>query len=88
MYLVLFALLRFVPKRQMGGLGVSDLLVVVLVAESVGAGLAGESTSVANGLLLVLIIMFWNYALNWLDYRVPGFHRIYRPRSLPLIKDG
>lgn len=88
LYLVLFALFRVVPKRQMGGLGVSDLLVVVLIAEAVSEALGGESTSVASGLILVLTIMFWNYALNWLDYRVPGFHRVYRARTIPLVKDG
>lgn len=35
-FLVVFVMFRVVPKRQMGALGTSDLLVVVLGAESVG----------------------------------------------------
>ena len=34
MYLALFALLRLVLKRESGGLGVTDLLVVVLSADA------------------------------------------------------
>jgi uncharacterized membrane protein YcaP (DUF421 family) len=87
-YLVLFALVRVVPVRQIGGLGAGDLLVVILIAESVGKGMTGETASVGNVLLLAATIMFWNYLLNFLDYRVPGFHRLYRPQPLPLVKDG
>ncbi|GEM_PF-2711355 len=33
-YLMLFAVLRFLPNRQQGTVGISDLLVVVLFAEA------------------------------------------------------
>lgn len=36
MYFVLFGLLRFVLKRQAGAIGMTDVLVIVLLAEVAG----------------------------------------------------
>ncbi len=38
MYLALGLLIRVVGQRESGGLGLTDILVVVLVAEAAGAG--------------------------------------------------
>lgn len=88
MYLVLFLLFRFSNKRQLGALGISDLLVVVLVAEASNGGLGGDYSSITDGILLIVTLIFWNYFLNWLDFRFPWFRRLYRPPPLPLIENG
>ncbi len=43
-YLALILLIRVVGQRESGGLGLTDILVVVLVAEAAGAGLIGDAT--------------------------------------------
>jgi uncharacterized membrane protein YcaP (DUF421 family) len=53
-YLLLFALLRFLPNRHIGAVGLTDLLVVVLVANAVQNALANEYKSLIGGLVLVL----------------------------------
>ena len=87
-YFALFLLFRFGNKRQLGGLGISDLLLVVLVAEAANGGLAGDYTAIPSGGVLLLTLMFWNHALNWMDYHFPWFRRIYRAAPLELIRDG
>jgi uncharacterized membrane protein YcaP (DUF421 family) len=87
-YLLLFALLRFLPNRHIGAVGITDLLVVVLVANAVQNALANDYKSLVGGLVLVLTIFFWSYALNWLSYRFPKIQQILRSRTLPLIQDG
>lgn len=86
-FFVLFVLLRML-KRQIGGLGLSDLLVLVLIADAAADGMLGGATSVTNGVVLVATIIFWNYVFNWLDYRAPGFHRLFQSPALPLVKNG
>ena len=88
MYLALFILLRVVLKRESGAMGITDLLVVVLIAEAAQNGMAAEYTSLPDGVLLVATIVFWAYALDWLSYRIPTVHRLLHPRALPLIKDS
>ena len=68
-FLALLALIRIVGQREAGGLGITDVLLVVLVAEAAAAGLHGEATSVTEGLVLVATILFWSVALDALAYR-------------------
>jgi len=87
-YLALFTLLRFVLKREAGGLGVTDLLVVVLIADAAQNAMAGGYRSIPEGILLVATIIFWSYALDWLSYRSLRFARLIQPSPLLLVKDG
>ena len=88
MYLGLFALLRFVLKRESGAVGITDLLVVVLLADAAQNGLADDYRSIPDGLLLVATIVFWSWALNWLGFRFPVFQSLIHPKPLPLVRDG
>jgi uncharacterized membrane protein YcaP (DUF421 family) len=88
MYLGLFVLLRIVLKRHSGKVGIADLIVVVIIADASQNGLAGQYTSVTDGLLLVSVILFWSFAVDWLGYKSPRFQRLVVPRALPLVRDG
>lgn len=87
-YLALFTLLRVVLKRQRGGVGVSDLLVIVLIADAAQNAMAGNYTSIPDGVLLVAVIIGWAFALDWLGYHFPKIQRFVNPPSLLLYKDG
>ena len=86
-YLLLFFVLR-VLRRQAGALGISDLLVVVLIADAAQNAMSSEYKSVTEGAVLVGTIVAWDYSLDWLGYRFPAFGRLLRPAPLPLVKDG
>jgi Predicted membrane protein len=86
-YLLLFMLLR-VLRREAGAISVSDLLVVVLVADAAQNAMASDYKSITEGVLLVGTIVGWDYFLNWLGYRSRWVHNLLRPAPLPLIKDG
>jgi uncharacterized membrane protein YcaP (DUF421 family) len=88
MYIALFAMLRIVLKRQTGTLGMTDLLLITLLADAAQNAMAGEYKSVPDGILLVGTIIFWNYAFDWLSYRSEWFGRLIEPPPLPLIRDG
>jgi uncharacterized membrane protein YcaP (DUF421 family) len=49
MYLGLFAVLRFMGRRQAGNFGPADLLVIVLIADAAQNGLGKEYGSVTEG---------------------------------------
>jgi uncharacterized membrane protein YcaP (DUF421 family) len=88
MYLSLFLLLRVILKRQSGTVGITDLLLVVLLADAAQNGMAGSYESITGGIVLVSTIIFWSYALDWLGYRFPGFQRLVHPPPLLLVQDG
>ncbi len=88
MYLALLALLRFVLKRQTAGIGNADVLVIVLIADAAQNGMADDYSSVPDGVLLVGVIVFWAWLLDWLGFRVPVVQRLAKPQKLPLVRDG
>lgn len=87
-YLTLFVLLRLVVKRQAGAVGITDLLVVVLLADAVQNGMAGDYRSVTDAILLVATIIFWSYFLDWLGHRFPQVQRFIHPGPLLMVKNG
>ena len=88
MYLGLFIMLRVVLKREAGSVGITDLLVLVLIADAEQNALADDYRSIPEGLILVGTIIFWSYILNWLGYRYPMLQRFVHPPPLVLVKDG
>jgi uncharacterized membrane protein YcaP (DUF421 family) len=87
-YLALFSVLRIIPSRQLGTLGIADLLVVVLFAEAAQNAMASNYTSITEGGILVGTVIFWSYFLNWLGYKIPRFQRFLNPPPLLLVKNG
>ena len=73
-YLVLFAVMRLLPRREVGGLGAADILVIVLIADAVQEGMAGKYESITEGLLLAGTIFLWATVIDWLDFRFPDLH--------------
>ena len=88
MYFVLFGLLRLVLKRQAGGIAMTDVLVIVLLAEVAGNGFASEYKSVVEGSFLIGVILCWSYAFQWATYRFPAVERILTPPTLRLVENG
>lgn len=88
MYFVLFGLLRLVLKRQAGGIGTTDVLVIVLLAEVAGKGFTVDYTSVVEGTVIIATVLFWSFVLEWAGHRYPAVERILRAQTLMLIQNG
>ena len=88
MYLGIFVLLRLLLKREIGTVALPDLLMIVFLADAAQNGMAGEYQSVTGGMLLVAVIIFWNFTLDQLALRIPFFGRLVHPSPVLLIRDG
>ena len=86
-YLMLFATMRFLPRRTIGGMGPADLLVVVLIADAVQNGMSDDYKSVTEGVVLAFTIFFWAFVIDWLDHRFPHWN-IAEGKPLLLISNG
>ncbi len=87
-YLTLFAIIRLLPNRQIGAMGITDLLVIILFANAAQNSMASEFTSITDGLILISIMIAWSYGLNWLGFQFPAFQRLLSPPPLILVKNG
>lgn len=88
MYWFLFAVFRFLIRRDVGSVGVADILVLVIVADAAQNAMAGEYTSVSDGMVLVLTLIGWNMLLDWLSFRYPAVRRFAEPKPLRLVMNG
>ena len=87
-YWFLFLIFRFVMRRDVGGIGVADVLLVVLIADASQNAMTGGYTSLAEGAVLVATLVGWKFLLDWGSFRFRWLERIVEPRPLPLIRSG
>src|SRR6476659_6729553 len=88
LYWFLFLIFRFVMRRDVGGIGVADVLLVVLIADASQNAMTGGYTSLAEGEILVATLVCWNFLLDWAAFRYRWLERFVEPRPLPLIRAG
>lgn len=87
-YLALFVLLRLARRRETAAMGVTDLLVLVLLADAAQNAMAGGYQSITDGIVLVAAIISCALTLDWLGYRLPRVRPLIRPTPVRLIQDG
>lgn len=87
-YLSLVLLFRFVVRRDIGAVGIADLLVVVLIADASQNAMAGEYKTIADGLVLICTLLGWNVLLDWAAYRFPLIKRFVEGDKLLLVENG
>jgi uncharacterized membrane protein YcaP (DUF421 family) len=88
LYWFLFALFRFVLRRDTGSIAIADILLLVLIADASQNAMAGGYTSVGEGLVLVSTIAGWNWVLDWAAWRFDAVRRIVEPGPLQLVRHG
>ncbi len=88
MYWFLFLLFRFVLRRDVGSIGIADMLVLVLIADASQNAMAGGYETVADGVVLVSTIAAWNWLFDFVTYRFPAVRKLIQAKPLRLIENG
>ena len=88
MYWFLFVVFRFVVRRDVGSVGVADILILVIVADAAQNGMSGEYNSVTDGMVLVGTLIFWNVLLDRLSFRYRAFRVFAVAPSICLVRNG
>jgi len=88
MFWFLLMIFRFVLRRDMGDVGVSDFLFVVILGDAAQNAMIGAGTSAVDGMVLIGTLAAWNFFLDWLGYRVPAVERFVSGRKVCLVRHG
>lgn len=88
MYWFILILLRVAGRRDIGSLGVADMLVLVLIADAAQNGMAGDYLSVTDGLILVATIVGWAVIVDRLTYFLPPLAQVLTSDRVCLVRDG
>lgn len=87
-YWFLLLVFRFLLRRDVGSMGVADLLFVVLVADAASNAMQGEYKSINDGLVLLATLVAWNFGLDWLSHRFACVARFLEPQAEILVRHG
>jgi len=88
MYLAIFVLLRVILRGRTSAVSVSDLLVLLLVADAAQNAMAANYQSITSGVVLVGTIVLMSFVMDWLAFRSSSIRRFVHPDRRPLIQDG
>ena len=87
-YLVLLVLLRLTGKRQVGQLSPFDLVLLLVLSNSVQNSLGGGDESLIGGLIAATTLVALNYLVGYLTYRSRTVEALAEGRPQVLIQRG
>jgi uncharacterized membrane protein YcaP (DUF421 family) len=87
-YLFLFIALRLAGKRELGNVSTGDLIVVLLLSNTVQNAIIGDETSLIGGLAGAAILIVLNKAIVFASYHNRQFRRMVDGEPVELIVDG
>ncbi|MBV7486146.1 DUF421 domain-containing protein [Bordetella sp. BOR01] len=88
MYWFILILLRVAGRRDVGSLGIADMLVLVLIADAAQNGMAGQYESITDGAILTATIVGWVALIDRLTYFMPWLGRLLEADKVCLVRDG
>jgi uncharacterized membrane protein YcaP (DUF421 family) len=87
-YVFLIAILRVTGKRQVGQLAPFDLVLLLVLSNSVQNAMNGGDNSVTGGVILAATLFAVNYVVGWITFRSPRAEALIEGRPVILVHDG
>lgn len=87
-YLALLIGLRLVGRRELGQMTPFDLVVILLIANSLQNAMVGPDTSVTGGLASAFTLLAANWTLTRLRARIPWLRRVAEGEPILLVSGG
>lgn len=87
-YWLLFLIFRFIIPREVGSIGIADILILVIIADASQNAMSGEYKTLTDGIVLIVVLVGWNLIIDRLGYYSPAFRRFTTPPALCLVKNG
>lgn len=88
MFWFLVLVFRVVLRRDVGSMGITDFLFVVLLGDAAQNGMIGEATSATDAIVLIATLVFWNVLIDWATWRFHAVEKLFAAQRLCLVKDG
>ncbi|MBA3772725.1 MAG: DUF421 domain-containing protein [Ramlibacter sp.] len=87
-YVCLMVMVRFSGKRTVGQFTPFDLIVVMLLSETVSASLTGGDESLVGGLIAAATLIFLNMGAAWLSARNKWVDAVLEGKPTLIGRDG
>ena len=87
-YLFMIIALRIFGKKELSQLNTADVILILLISNSVQNAMVGSDTSLWGGLAAATILFAINFTLKKLMYKFPKFNDFMQEKPEILIHDG
>jgi uncharacterized membrane protein YcaP (DUF421 family) len=87
-YLSILLLLRISGKRQLGQMGATEFVSILLISNAVQNSMNGGDNSLVGGLVLAAALIALSTLISFLTYRSRFFSRVFEGTPTLLIHDG
>lgn len=87
-YFAILVLLRFSGKRQLGQMGPTELVVILLISNAVQNSMNGGDNSLIGGIVMAAVLVFLSTLISNLTYRSRALRIIFEGTPTLLIHKG
>lgn len=87
-YLAVLIMLRVSGKRQLGQMGATEFVAILLISNAVQNSMNGGDNSLSGGLLLALVLVGLSSLISYLTYRSRFFSAVFEGTPTLLIHKG
>ena len=87
-YVGLWAIFRVTGKRQLGEMSPFDLILLLIISESVSSSLNAEEKSVPGGLISALTLVVIAYVVDYATFRSRRFEKFMESSPQVIIENG
>lgn len=87
-YLFIFVVVRLIGKKKLGELAPFDLVLLLIMSESIQNAIIGDDHSITAGLICVSVLGLLNVIINNLSFRYRWFEKIIDGQPEVIILNG
>lgn len=87
LYILIIICFRLLGKKGLSDLNVADLILVIIIGESLGGIIPGECP-IMHAVVCILSIVIANYFIDILTYKFPGFKKLIEGLPVYIIEKG
>lgn len=87
-YFIIVLAYRIMGKREVGQLGIIDLIISILIAELVALGIEKINQSIWMTLLPIIVLVLLELILGYIEVKSRKFNKVFEGKPTIIIKDG
>lgn len=87
-YLFMVIALRIFGKKELSQLNTADVILILLISNSVQNAMVGNDTSLYGGLATASVLFVFNFSLKKLMYKFPKLNSLIQQKPEILIHNG
>jgi uncharacterized membrane protein YcaP (DUF421 family) len=87
-YFFIYLLTRIVGRRELSSLGPFDLILLVVIGDSVQQGMTQDDYSVTGAFIVISVIAVLQVSMSYVSYRFRTMRRVLEGEPIVIIQDG